>query len=358
MAKSRNRYLTLANSALNAGYGAYKGYKAAKGAYRSVKGRLSTRKSNRRGESYTKTMTKKRKRSSPQFKQDLQGMDYATIRIKYKPTKIGKLTQKLTGISDLFEITSGGQVSFQGRQTATTLAFINASSLTNHYSELSRLATPLQPNSLSQKYLLKSVFHELELANAGDSTCEVDLYVFINKVTGNTITPPETDWANGLPKESDSLVVALAPLVTDPWEKPTTNKYFNILYWTKKISFTLSPGQHKRVNVDFQMNRIMDTEYLGNYSQIRGITHWIMPVTRGTLGDGDNNFIVTPGNQTLTVSKVIWTAKKTIRGSMIQQNLNIRRTRGTRLNQILGAVFVEDEDTGAVEDTMNPLNYA
>lgn len=243
-----------------------------------------------------------------------------------------------------------------GLQAANTVSNLTKAQIDAFYTTLNGAVPATQQSS---KMLLKAVTDDIEFTNCSPEAIEVDLYICIDKQTNDNASTGIGTWVAGLPTESGTGTVGLQPLASDPWEKPTTNKLFNIRYWTKKHSFALASGAHKRVLFDFRPNRILDSHYWKQYGCIKGITFDIMVVHRGTLGDGDNTYVTTANRQTLCPAKLIWLAKRTIKGSFIQSNSRIRQMVGTRIpSGGITSLWVEEEDRDIPVDTNNPISHA
>lgn len=311
----------------------------------------------------TPTATKTKKKKKPIFQKGTDGINYAQISVNYKKTKMSRAVADLSSRSQLFEIKSSGVASLIGRQNAEIVNAIEAGNNTAT-SDLLRLYLQLKQSSSipltaqSNKFLLKTIVHEVEFANAAPTTVECEYFWCLDKITGpNDGFNAINYWAQGLPKESDTATVALQPLITDPWEIPTTNKGFNIRYWTRRIKFPLTPGEHKKIKIVFRVNRLMDTQYINDFHSIRGITHEGFLIVKGTVADSTQTTTITAAGQTIAPSKVVWIAKKTQTGELVNINPLTRRTVGTRLPQP-ASLFAIDEDQGDPENVLDPAEYA
>jgi len=283
------------------------------------------------------------------------GIKYKTVNIKYKPSKLAKLTRALSQTGSIYDYSASGGFSTQGAQGASLVTTIDAALFAELYGVLN---TPVTVTTHSRKMYLGLMRTELEFQNAGNTTCEFEIYVLIDKNTGS-LSSPGTIWDNGINAE---VFNATAPVEnkTDLWNKPTSYKAFNIAFWTKRYSCHLTPGENCKFNLNFNPGRILDTQYMDDYSSIRGLTHHVMVVQRGVLGDSTKTKTVTAAGQTLTPSKLIWLIKRTFHGCVLNTLPKVTKQHdGTgELPTLLGALWHQDEDGGPIEDATLDANYA
>jgi len=304
----------------------------------------------------TKTKTQKPDKWS---NNSADGIKYKNVNISYKRSKIGKLYQKLSEPGQIYEYQANGGTSNQGQQS---MSFVGTAVQTTDYLALYNALNPVggsNAGELSKKLLVKKVRHEIEFQNAGGSTCEFDLYILLDKATSPTVQNAGNTWDNAIAAE---LSVGGTPTEakTDLWTKPTSFKKFNIEFWSKRLSCTLTPGENCKLTFNFNPNRMLDTQYLNGNACVRGITHSIIIVQRGTLGDSSKTKAIALAGQTITPSKIVWLIKRTYFGAVLGNNprVNQQKFASTELPTALTSLWTQDEDGGIPEDQMADANYA
>lgn len=302
----------------------------------------------------SKTMTGSKTDEWTESQED--GIKFKNVTIAYKPTSIGKLTQKLTSPGTVYDFNSSGIASVEGRQEAEIVSAFSGGDYINLNVTLNN-NTVVNALRESQKQYISTIKHEIEFNNCGPTTCEFDIYMLIDKNTTKTATLPLALWDAAIVSESN---VALAPLGARQklWSKPTDLKGFRINYWTKKTTCTLTPGESCKLTYQFKQNRLLDAQYFNDWLSIRGLTHQIMVVVRGTLCDGTKSNTVTAGQQSIAPAKLIWIAKRTYTGYICNTLPRIVRQIGTELPTGIATMWHQDEDGGAVEDAALPGNFA
>lgn len=337
-------------------YGGYVG--TAKKAYDAAKqARLELLKAVRKQNS-SKGRGRRMKKEDPDSwaVNEADGIKFRNYRITYKKSKLAKLTQKLSPVGNVYDYTAAGVASPQGNQQAEICSASIGSSLQNLYDVLN-LDASFSALGESRKMYLGTIGHNIQFSNAGNTTLDFDIYILIDKTTSATATAPGTVWDNAIAAES-SNATAPAEAKTDLWVRPTMHKSFNIHYWTRRLHCSLTPGENCRLDFRFNVNRLLDTQYFNDFQSIRGISHHIMVVTRGSLADGVKGFAITANQQTITPSKLIWMVKRHWTGSILATTRKVSRQIGAELPSGIVALYQQDEDNGIIENAMDPLNYA
>lgn len=284
------------------------------------------------------------------------GVKYHTMNITYKKSRISKLTNMLTPPGSTYELVATGNNSLQGLQNNATVIRNDTIRYRDFVTALNN-GVAITLAQIGRQVNLTQHKIEIEFANAGNTTAELDIYFCIDKKTDTSTSDINTIWSNGLAQENNDVSAPVETTGT-PWLDPRKTKLFRISYWTKKRSCVLTAGEKCKLTVNFNMNRNIDYGYLGANTIVRGITSGIMLVQRGTLGDAVKQFTVGAAQQTLTPSKIIWFYKSTIKGAILDTLPRVHKQVGGNLPTTLPALFTIDEDTGEPEDAMDPLEYA
>jgi len=298
--------------------------------------------------SQTKTKRKKKKHSSWSR---VDGIKFATIGTSYKPTKLSKIVKSLTQPCMTKETKHGVVRAAIGQQISENIDSVRSVDLNLTFVQANNGTPPANFNKSLQMYL-NGWNLEVELGNAGPTTIEGELYFYLDKNTG-AATDPLTTWANAV---IDSEGVATPPIITPQllWEKPTSYKGFNLNYWTKKLTFMLTPGERCKMNVFFKPRRLIDTQYMDDFAAIRGITGGVFIVHRGTIVTTKQG---TADDQTIAPTKLLYIVKKSTTGQVIAKNPRRIVQLGTALTQS-GAFWQIDEDNGQPEDATAVASFA
>lgn len=271
----------------------YRGYMGRQAAKRMGK-QVATANTSRRGGSYTKTTTKKKRKKYSKTYEARVGSKKSYAGLTYKRTKpsayLKMLTQPaVTEDINQFQVMSNPGVSESNKQVITNvLQFLNGSDFiaiqANMYQ--TALATSAQaPTAFDQSFKLgiDAYTCQFEFVNMVQTQIEVDIYEVISKVTKPSFTDPVTDWQTGLTAQEGANIVTTSLAFKS---KPTLSKLFNINWKIiKKTSIVMSPGELHQHTFNFQVNRQIDTQYYQTYGQIRGISGSIFFVSRGSPVD-------------------------------------------------------------------------
>lgn len=305
-----------------------------------------------RSNTRTKTKTKTKEKWSVDYN---SGIKYKTVPIKYKASKRSKFTKMLSQPGSLYFVNASGAVSGVGVQGATVIAqTLGADILALHRALNDNV--PIGTNSAAEQLLFTGSKDEIEFNNSSPTTIELDIYVLIEKVTQTTNTDPLVLWDAGIVQEQNAVGSLPVEGRGTPWDKPTTYKLFNINYWTKRYPVSLTSGEKCKFTLNFRRNRIIDTTYPNQFPNIRGITHKIMVVQRGTMVDDTN--AKTLGAASLSETKVIWLYKNTLYGRILSTLPKVTQQRGNALATGLAAQWHLDEDTGEPENAAITTEFA
>lgn len=284
------------------------------------------------------------------------GIKYHTKNIIYKKSRISKIYTALSQPGVIYQYAPGGNSSTQGTQNNAIVAGADSAAINQLYTGLDNAVATTSVRA-SAKLYYKGTEHQIQFMNAGPTTCEFEIYICIDKTTNAVGQIPNLVWSDAIANESNDVTVPVES-ATDLWLRPTSFKGFNIAFWTKRIKCVLTAGEKCNLNVHIYPQRLLDMQYVDDYDSIRGITHQIMVVQRGSLGDGTQTFAVTAGQQSITPSKLVWMTKRSMKGSILGTLPRVHKQVSTEIPTALAALFHIDEDTGEPEDSMNPLEYA
>lgn len=303
----------------------------------------------------TKTATKK-KADKNWGAIDTSGLKYKNVNISYKPSKIGKATRALSQPGSVYNYSTGGGTSTIGQQNAVTMMGTFGADINTLYQGLND-GVALTGVRASEQLYFSGTTEEIEFNNCSPTTLEMEIYVLIDKTT--SASPPDAvpTWTSGITQESnDATLPAESPSTL--WLRPTAVKAFNINFWTKRYDCVLTAGEKCKFTLNFKRNRLLDTSYTQNYSNIRGISHRIMLIHRGTLVDADNLKTFTAGNQSISETKLIWAWKRTMRGRILSTLPRVNKQIGLNFPTTLSAQWHIDEDTGEPENANITTEYA
>lgn len=284
------------------------------------------------------------------------GIKYKHVSISYKPSKRGKLTKALSQPGQVYNYATGGQTSGLGVQAAVQMMVTPSSDVVALHTALNDAVATTTVRA-SEQFLFTGTKEEIEFTNCSPTTCELEIYVLIDKTTSNAPPDPVSVWSNGILQTSNDALIPVESAAT-LWLKPTMQKAFNITYWSKRYPISLTPGEKCKFTLNFKRNRLLDTSYLANYSGVRGITHRLMLVQRGTLVDADNAKTFTAGNQSISETKVIWAWKRTMYGQILSTLPTVNKQLGLNFPTVLAAQWHIDEDTGEPENAATTTEFA
>lgn len=198
--------------------------------------------------------------------------------------------------------------------------------------------------------------------NSSTTTAEFDIYVYMAKVGSGTIVGASLDTRNNTPaatwNRAESAVsdnyndaqgfATVADSINTVGYKPTAKPYAYIMnrYWrlVDKSSMVLSPGESHRHYIRHQAPRVMRQEDFNSYTNIQGVTYYIMIVAKGQLVTTNtaSNTNITTGPCQLSIGVV---AKNQFRVVPLQQSNTLLVS---DFGQFTDAqVEVINQDTGA-----------
>lgn len=285
--------------------------------------------------------------------------------VRYKPMKVTGYMKAIGNVATYMELKKWAVFSTQSLQHANTVDYIaNSTELKLVYNAAARFynttgsayvtQSATTTSSLSKKFLLKSVHSQITITNQSPSNAHVELLVLQSRSSNVGGDSPETRWNSGL---SGDAVGQSSMNHDTPFAVPTTSKIFN-LYWRiiKKVKLVMVPGQDHMHSFNFVPNRILDTSYINEFGEIKGITHAFMIITRGTPAD-DTLSATTATKIGLTATKIIGTVKNTYKTVLID-SFPRNTTFTSDLDTDATSMYVENEvQAGPVNAILNS-NFA
>lgn len=166
-----------------------------------------------------------------------------------------------------------------------------------------------------QKFFLGSCTTKLRLLNEQASVVEVDIYCIISKQTtpGGHGVDPFTAMNTGLSEINGESTANTYNTIDS---KPTESKLFNT-YWkiatVKRV--TLQPGKQLNFTWRFNANRVVDVQYFQDNDAVRGLTHGMLCLARGSMVGN----VLGPGVDTkvdFAPVKLVGTVEKTFQSRM------------------------------------------
>jgi len=318
-----------------------------KSVFTAIKKELRTAKSN------TKTKTKTKTRLLWSNKVD--GIKHLTVNTKYKPTKISKLTKELSQPGQIYSYVNGGNLSGQGLQNQALITQTQSADLKLLFQGLNNGVAMTAPRS-SWKLNFIGSKEEIEFMNCSPTTIEVDIYTLVDKVSGGG-TDPGTQWSLAVDQEENDTSLPAESIQTI-WSRPTNYKGFNTHYWTKRYPVVLTSGEKCKFTWNFKRNRVLDTSHIENFTSVRGITHKIMIVQKGTMIDGNNDFVIGTNMQSISKTKLVWIRKQTLYGSLLAVRPRIKKQLGANLPTLMSEEWHIDEDNGEPENAAIVTEFA
>jgi len=333
----------------------YAGGRAVKQAYQSSKVKLQRLKFGPK----TKTQAGFRNRllTADWTVNDSNGIKYKNVGIKYKPSKRARGTKLLSQPGRTYQLTTGGSVSAVGLQGAENIESLIGSDLNTFHQNLNEDVAPVT-GRVAEQFLFTGSKTEVEFMNCSPTTMELEIYCLIDKTTQISSNDPMNIWTSGIGQEAGPVASVPVESRLTPWVSPTEQKQWNINFWTKKYKVTLTSGEKAKFTYSFMRNRIVDLTYCANFNLIRGISHRMLVVHRGTLVDADNAKTFTAGNQSLSETKLVWLKKTTLYGRLLSTLPKLDKQIGLNIPTVLGAQWHIDEDTGEPENAATTTEFA
>lgn len=203
----------------------------------------------------------------------------------------------------------------------------------------------------SIKFSMEKILTELRIINQGPTTAELDIYIcqIKNSAVGGGTSDPKSCWSGGLAHEeaNNSNVTQ-----TSAFQVPSASKQFNINWHViKAIKISLESGREYFHTYDFKPKRIIDSEHYASYQQVKGLSHRIMIVQRGTLGDSSAATAAAIGNISLCPTKIIGSIRKVYYGRVVS---GFNRTVYMSQNFTTGDshLYEENPESDTVVDTV------
>lgn len=168
-------------------------------------------------------------------------------------------------------------------------------------------------SSEAKKFAVNHGQYRVTLSNQAPSTAKVTIYVLQSKTSSTVAELPHSAWSAGLVA---TQVGGSTNSPAFPNSSPTMSKEFNLKWKVlKKQNVDLHAGADHEHVFNFAIKRIIDTTYMNNFEDIRGITHKVMIVARGSVADTANNKTV--GTITTSDIKIVGTIKETYTAQML-----------------------------------------
>jgi len=211
-----------------------------------------------------------------------------------------------------------------------------------------------QATAESSQLLHQFVNVKYILSNAAPSDCVGHIYYIMAKESRPfaSTTDPFLDWGNMVASENGD---ATAYATYTAGTKPTDLKKWNIKWRViKKIPINLGSGAELTINFRFNTNRVVDLAYANEYQVIRGLTIYTMFIGHGQLTDSTNDKTV--GNVTYSPVKLVAIQEVTNSYRQVQQYQ--RKTFFTNTLSTTLAGFIQDENSGVVDNAFLAANYA
>lgn len=309
------------------------------------------------GGSTTTTETKKEWTENTE-----DGVKFMHVKINYKASKKQKTTKALSQVGQVYGFANGGQTSGSGVQNGLTVVDFNHNDINSlHFALNDGVGT----SALRQNEFLNFIgsTDEIEFLNCSPASMEFDIYILIDKITATTRLDAGVVWQDGIAEESNDAV-APTEVFTNPWNKPTDYKAFRMAFWSRRKHCVLGPGEKCKFTLTFNRNRLLDTSYIANYDSIRGITHRIYVVQRGTVIDSTNLKTIALNGQSLSETKLVYIRKQTAKGSILSTLPKVTKhmvlTGGMVSGDfpVLANAWHIDPETGEPEDTAVTTEFA
>lgn len=299
---------------------------------------------------------------------------YNKWNLKYKKKGFPRNLKYLCPISCKEQNNTFGAVSESGRQAVTEIqTYLHKSQIINAWDDVAKAYNGTSGNwegipatkegYTSCKLHLKSMQTELKIINQGPSTAEVDIYVFIHKNTTSSSKSTIQYWKQGLDDidrniinrvDTTSTGYGSKRAKTDPNMKPFVSTDFKRQYYTthhKKLS--LETGREHIQKWNFDINRIIDMDYINDFDKLKGLTCEVVIFTRGALGDTSNDLTV--GTVTYGPSKVVGVLNNKLKFGILSTQPK-QWVAPAQFAQETNLYNINDE-SGNVVDVANALNY-
>jgi len=254
-----------------------------------------------------------------------------------KPSKFGSIYKAISNVStvkNFFTYSVVGAGNEQGITTGTLVwtgkvaaptsptngvieMYTNAATARNNTTASTVVQNfDLGNNYKSQKYMLISATSRWRIANQFPTTTEVDIYDLVSKVTVNEAgyIAPQSAWNQGTTDMNANNPAYNS--TTNLGANPMASKDFNIRWKIIKKTRLKLPGGKEHIHLwNYTANRIIDTEYFANNYVVKGLTHTIMVVARGSIGDSAQT--AAAGTVAFCPTKLIIVGEVTLKSKLI-----------------------------------------
>lgn len=348
----------------------------AAGAYGLGQAVMNTNRKRPRGAG-SETKNKRRRIGRRNPPTESRAQTYNKWNLKYKKKGFPKNLKYLCPISCKEQNNTFGAISESGRQSVTELqTYLHTSQLINAWDDIAKTYNSstsswtsipaVKDGFTSCKMHLKSMQTEIKIINQGPSTAEVDIYVFIHKNTTSSSKSTIQYWRQGI-DDIDRDIINRVDTVsvgygskrarTDPNMKPFTSTDFKRQFYNahhKKLS--LETGREHVQKWNFDINRIIDMDYINDYDKLKGLTCEVVIFTRGALGDTNNDLTV--GTVTYGPSKVVGVMNNKLRVGILstQPKQWVAPAQFAQIAENDSLYNINDE-SGTITDIADKLRY-
>lgn len=208
------------------------------------------------------------------------------------------------------------------------------------------------------KFMLEKADADIRIVNQGASNAEFELYILMAKKTFDSDQNEANDfgptgcWSRGLLGQ-DLGNTPVTP--TTPYAKPFESKLFNMTWkCVKTIRHTLKPGETHTSKFSYSPNRILDTNYIKEYSVIKGITYAYYIVQKGVPGDDSKDYD-TAAKIGLTRTKLIAVCNNRYKAYMLSSYPRMN-TIATDLDADATSLYVQNDIKDLPVDTLDETN--
>lgn len=294
------------------------------------------------------------------------GISTSYCKIAYRIPKEVRIAKKLTNLCNYLQIKKFSATSAQSQQGVSTIDYVsNTADLKlvfesiNQYYNTTGAAFVNQgaigsTSGQSLKFLYYSCQSEVRMINQSPSLSEFELHLIMAKNTNAGGTDPKTFWDEGYTHQANNNTATSKEI---PYTRPTDSKVFNT-HWkiVKTVKGSLNPGETHKHTFNFKPNRVIDTQYLNDFGELRGLTFGWMLVVRGTPAD-DTNSGTAAAKIGLTGAKIVGVVKNTYKSAMVTSYPRTA-TFTSDLDNDAVALYVQDEVQDGPVDAVAGANFA
>ena len=212
------------------------------------------------------------------------------------------------------------------------------------------------------KVYLQKLVQTYEFTNQTQGNSLVSMYILKAKRDAVTFDNPTSAWGVGNNDQSGLTTTYRTYIDADPRESKLFNETWSVV---KKVNFELGPGKVQQYTHTCYTNKMVDLELAQNYGTIKGLTHAVLMVYRGTPVDDDKGLETVDSKITPKVGHIFLNEQKLIGfcktnatfRALVQPPRNLKETStmwmkpGNTTDTVTVAYDVQDV-SGAVVDLM------